>query len=141
MNLLDTVLLSIHGIFGVLWIAFEFVLMVSLLRAKENNTAGNGIRVGMMGSRGMGGLTIILGIILFALLSSESKLPSFTSMQGILLLIGVALAIIVYVVLNEGLLFRKLIAKDANLSGLRRLSGISAVLTLLVLILMVIGAM
>lgn len=141
MNLLDTLFLSIHGIFGVLWVVLEFVLMISVLRSGGNSASGRGIRIGMMGSRGSGGLAIILGIILFALLSSESKLPPFSSTNGILLLIGVALAIIVYVVLNEGFLFRKLASKTAASGGLKVLSGISAFLTLIVLILMVIGAM
>ena len=141
MNLLDTVFLSIHAIFGVLWIALEFVLLISLVRSRDNSTSGKGIRMGMMGSRGAGGLTIILGVILFGLLSSESKLPSFSSLHGILLLFGVALAIIVYLVLNEGFLFRKLASKNPSLGSLKMISAVSAFLTLLVLILMVIGAM
>jgi hypothetical protein len=140
MSLLDTVLLSIHGIFGILWIALEFVLMISLFRLKENDTLSKGVKAGIRGSRGAGGLTIIMGIVLFAILSSQSELPSFSSLPGILLIIGVVIALLVYVVLNEGILFRKL-KGSLDIRSARIMSAVSAFLTLLVLVLMVAGAM
>ena len=140
MSLLDTVLLSIHGIFGILWIALEFVLMISLFRLKGNDTLSKGVKAGIRGSRGAGGLTIIMGIVLFAILSSQSELPSFSSLPGILLIIGVVIALIVYVVLNEGILFRKL-KGSLDIRSARIMSAVSAFLTLLVLVLMVAGAM
>lgn len=144
MTSLENVLIGIHAIAGILWVVFGIVLVILLKGfSKKHNQPGEhtGIKNTVMRIRATGGITIILGIVLFALLSSQGKLPSFTSFNGILLIIGVIIAIIVYVVINEGYIFRKI--SKLNQENVGKVSGmatLAAVLTVLVLILMVLGA-
>ncbi|MFG1450501.1 MAG: hypothetical protein AAE983_07685 [Thermoplasmataceae archaeon] len=144
MSDIDNVLIGIHAIAGILWIIFGIVLVVLLNRIskkKEFTGENNGIRNTVIRIRATGGITIILGIILFAILSSEGKIPSFTSVKGILLILGVILALIVYVVINEGYTFRKIEKLNSdNLAKILNMATVASVLTVLVLILMVIGS-
>ncbi len=144
MSDIDNVLIGIHAIAGILWIIFGIVLVVLLNRIskkKEFTGENNGIRNTVIRVRATGGITIILGIILFAILSSEGKIPSFTSVKGILLILGVILALIVYVVINEGYTFRKIEKLNSeNLAKILNMATVASVLTVLVLILMVIGS-
>lgn len=144
MSNIDNVLIGIHAIAGILWIIFGIVLVVLLNRIskkKEFTGENNGIRNTVIRIRATGGITIILGIILFAILSSEGKIPSFTSVKGILLILGVILALIVYVVINEGYTFRKIEKLNSeNLAKIMNMATVASVLTVLVLILMVIGS-
>ena len=144
MSDIDNVLIGIHAIAGILWIIFGIVLVVLLNRIskkKEFTGENNGIRNTVIRIRATGGITIILGIILFAILSSGGKIPSFTSVKGILLILGVILALIVYVVINEGYTFRKIEKLNSdNLAKILNMATVASVLTVLVLILMVIGS-
>jgi putative flippase GtrA len=144
MSDIDNVLIGIHAIAGILWIIFGIVLVVLLNRIskkKEFTGENNGIRNTVIRIRATGGITIILGIILFAIFSSEGKIPSFTSVKGILLILGVILALIVYVVINEGYTFRKIEKLNSeNLAKILNMATVASVLTVLVLILMVIGS-
>ena len=144
MSDIDNVLIGIHAIAGILWIIFGIVLVVLLNRIskkKEFTGENNGIRNTVIRIRATGGITIILGIILFAILSSEGKISSFTSVKGILLILGVILALIVYVVINEGYTFRKIEKLNSeNLAKILNMATVASVLTVLVLILMVIGS-
>lgn len=144
MSDIDNVLIGIHAIAGILWIIFGIVLVVLLNRIskkKEFTGENNGIRNTVIRIRATGGITIILGIILFAILSSEGKIPSFTSVKGILLILGVILALIIYVIINEGYTFRKIEKLNSeNLAKILNMATVASVLTVLVLILMVIGS-
>jgi putative flippase GtrA len=138
------VLIGIHAIAGILWIVFGIVLVILLKGfSKKHNQPGEhtGIKSTVMRIRATGGITIILGIVLFALLSSQGKLPSFTSINGIQLIIGVIIAFIVYIVINEGYIFRKISKlNQENVSNITGMATLASVLTVLVLILMVMGA-
>jgi|ACXK01.1.fsa_nt_gi putative flippase GtrA len=144
MSDIDNVLIGIHAIAGILWIIFGIVLVVLLNRIskkKEFTGENNGIRNTVIRIRATGGITIILGIILFAILSSEGKIPAFNSIKGILLILGVILALIVYVVINEGYTFRKIEKLNSeNMAKILNMATLASVLTVLVLILMVIGS-
>ena len=144
MTSLENVLIGIHAIAGILWIVFGIVLVILLKGfSKKHNQPGehSGIKNTVMRIRATGGITIILGIVLFALLSSQGKLPSFTSINGIQLIIGVIIAFIVYIVINEGYIFRKISKlNQENVSNITGMATLASVLTVLVLILMVMGA-
>lgn len=144
MSDLENVLIGIHAIAGILWILFGVVLvflLYRLSRKKEFSGESSGIKNTVMRIRATGGITIILGIILFAILSTEGKIPAFTSIKGILLILGVILALIVYVVINEGYTFRKIEKLNSeNMAKILNMATLASVLTVLVLILMVIGS-
>ena len=140
---INNVILGIHAIAGVLWIVLEIILAILLYTGRKSQSSEfrkTEIRNMVMRIRATGGITIILGIVLLAILSSQSKLPSFSSLHGILLLIGIALALIVYVVINEGFLFRMISGGKARSGDLFKASFASSILAVIVLILMVAGA-
>ncbi|MFG1519225.1 MAG: hypothetical protein AAE977_01925 [Thermoplasmataceae archaeon] len=145
MNLLDMVVLSVHALFGVLWFLSLFILTLSINASVKSGRTHKGMFKQIMFSRSTGGLAIILGIILVVLIEASGNKTLFSGTSGMVLVVAIVLAVIAYVFVAEGFLFRKINAitrrngnTDSGSNALtKEIRTISVVLTLLVLLIIV----
>ncbi|MEM3676409.1 MAG: hypothetical protein QXV22_05070 [Thermoplasmataceae archaeon] len=142
MSFIISMFTAVHGVLGILWIVSGLVLIYALRSEKDNYLSARLVKMGIMLIRAFGGLTIILGIVVSALLEANSMFPAIASTSGILLTAGIVIAFVTYIILYEGFLFRLL----RNTEGGRyktalNASVLSVILVIVVLILMVAASM
>lgn len=142
MNTAGTILGAIHGLFGLLWIVMLLWLTVNLSAYKLSYREELRFGIGMssMLARGMGGLTIIMGLILLGAGSYFGVHIALATLAGILLLLGIIFAILAYVVIGEGFLMRILKGLNSeNSSSALRFSIYETLLAVITLVLMFLG--
>ena len=151
MNSLEMILLDIHLLFGLLWFLSLVILTLSISKSIKTASPVKDLENEVIFSRSTGGLAIIIGIVLAVTLEESGNSDLFTGSAGIALMAAIALAIIAYVFIGEGFLFRKIsgvIRKDTDhhsgVSGIdkkiRMVSVAETILILLVIVLMVFSA-
>ena len=151
MSTLEVILLYIHASFGFLWFLSLVILTLSISKSIKAVSSSKELENEIMFSRSTGGIAIIIGIILAVTLEESRNTDLFTGSSGIVLLVAVALAIIAYVFIGEGFLFRKIsgvIRKDTDHGTggmrldkkIRMISAAETILVLLVIVMMVVSA-
>lgn len=135
MNGLFTAILTVHGALGLLWVLSSAFLCYAILSSGENIRGQRSVKIGTTMVRAFGGLAIIVGIIVSALLASSSELPALYSVAGIMLVTGIVLAFLTYVLINEGILFRMI--RSAELYGRKKILNFSALSLGMVVIIIV----
>ncbi|MDS0256870.1 hypothetical protein ApAK_04150 [Thermoplasmatales archaeon AK] len=137
MSILITAILTLHGALGILWVISSAFLTYAILSSGGKLNGKKSVRIGIIMVRAFGGLAIIFGVIVSALLSYYSELPKFYSVTGLVLVAGIALAFLTYVPVNEGMLFRMIRnTEGSDRKKILNLSIISLGLVIIVLLLM-----